>query len=83
MNLETYCNEHGQTSLAVALGVTQGLVWQWLNGRTRITAEKAIEIEKATRGQVSRRDLRPDLYSDPDSDVRCRRQSDPYQEPHG
>lgn len=62
MNLETYCSERGQTALATALGVSQGLVWQWLNGRTKVTAEKAIEIEKATDGQVTRHDLRPDLY---------------------
>jgi DNA-binding transcriptional regulator YdaS (Cro superfamily) len=49
-------------------GVTQGMVWQWLKwlddptAGTRITAERAVEIEVATGGQVSRSDLRPDIY---------------------
>ena len=52
----------------VGAGVSQGLIWQWLEWLTdpargtRITAERAIEIEAATGGQVTRHELRPDLY---------------------
>lgn len=41
---------------------TQGLVSQWERGEVVITAERAVEIERATGGQVSRNDLRPDLW---------------------
>lgn len=64
MNLRTYLesNDITQSAFAARLGVTQGLVWQWLEKRTTITAERAIQIEAATEGQVRRHDLRPDLY---------------------
>lgn len=52
------------------LGVSQGLVWQWLNGKTRITAERALDIEQKTSGSVSRYELRPDVFgSSPDSPI--------------
>lgn len=64
MNLQTYLEKHGlsQEQFAKQIGVTQGAVWQWLNGETRITAERAVEIERATKSEVSRHDLRPDLF---------------------
>ena len=55
----------------VGSGVSQGLIWQWLEWLedptrgTRITAERAIEIEAATQGKVNRHELRPDLYPAP------------------
>jgi DNA-binding transcriptional regulator YdaS (Cro superfamily) len=54
----------GQTALAKACGVTQQLVWHWLHVAERVPAERIIDIEKATNGAVSRRELRPDLYSE-------------------
>lgn len=65
MNLATYLatNHISQEQFAKEIGVSQGLVWQWLNGHTRITAERAIEIEQKTRRQIHRADLRPDLFS--------------------
>lgn len=64
MKLDKYLNSAGmsQTELARRLNVTQGMVWQWLNGRRRVSAEQVLSIERATEGQVSRHDLRPDLY---------------------
>ncbi|MCC6196770.1 MAG: helix-turn-helix domain-containing protein [Burkholderiales bacterium] len=50
----------GQTELARMLGVTQGMVWQWANGRRQVAAERVLAIEAATG--VSRHDLRPDIY---------------------
>lgn len=52
----------GQTALAARIGVKQGHVWWWLNKSGRVPAEKAIEIENATFGVVTRSDLRPDIY---------------------
>ena len=51
-----------QDDFAKRLGVTQGLVSQWLTARTRITAERALEIEKATGGAVTRHELRDDIF---------------------
>ncbi|MEX3628444.1 MAG: YdaS family helix-turn-helix protein [Burkholderia sp.] len=62
MDLKTYLQQTTQTDLAHRLGVTQGLVHQWVTGKTRITAERAVEIEKATGGQVTRQKLRPEIF---------------------
>lgn len=37
--------------------VSQGLVSQWLRGRTRITLHYALQIKAATGGQVSPQEL--------------------------
>lgn len=37
-----------QQQLADKLKVSQGLVWQWLNGETSITPERAKDIEEIT-----------------------------------
>ncbi len=55
----------GQTALAKSLGVTQGLVWQWVRGRLRIPAERCAAIEAAVGGAVSRYELRPDVFGQP------------------
>jgi len=36
--------------------VSQGLVSQWINGTTRVTLERAIEIEDLSAGDVTTRD---------------------------
>jgi DNA-binding transcriptional regulator YdaS (Cro superfamily) len=51
-----------QTSFAQALGVTQQTVSRLLNKKRGVTAEMAVAIERATAGEVSRADLRPDLF---------------------
>lgn len=62
MNLASFAKIHGQTGAARILGVSQGLVWQWLNGETKVTAERAIDIEGKTAGAITRHDLRPDIF---------------------
>ena len=64
MNLPAYLEKHQltQEQFAKKLGVSQGLVWQWLSGKQTITAERAVEIEKETDGEISKHDLRPDLW---------------------
>ena len=37
-----------QKALGESVGVSQGLVWQWITGRCGITSAKAREIEKVT-----------------------------------
>jgi transcriptional regulator with XRE-family HTH domain len=62
MNLTDYLQTTTQAEFAKRLGVTQGLVTHWVNGRTRITAERAVQIEQVTDGQVTRHELRPDIF---------------------
>lgn len=65
MDLKTYLQHHTQTSLAKRLGCSQGLISQWLAGTTRVSAEKAKEVEAATDGAVTRHELRPDIFDAP------------------
>lgn len=64
MTLIAYLKKHkiSQEAFAASLGVSKGLVWQWLNGRTRITGDWAVAIERVTGGEVKRQQLRPELY---------------------
>lgn len=62
MTLTDFLKKTTQQALASQLGVTQGLVSQWVRGETQITAERALEIEAATGGQVTRQELRPDIF---------------------
>lgn len=52
----------GQTALANLINVSQGLVWQWCNGRLKVPAERCGDIEQATGGAITRADLRPDIF---------------------
>lgn len=65
MKLTDYLEKNTQTALADKLGVTQGLISQWIKDKTKITAERAIQIETATEGKVARQDLRPDIFGQP------------------
>lgn len=49
-----------QKSLADILEVTPATISQWVSCHRPIPIERCPAIEKATDGQVSRRDLRPD-----------------------
>lgn len=51
-------------ALASAIGVSPVLVSQWSTGPRVPPIERCVPIERATAGQVSRRDLRPDDYLD-------------------
>jgi len=51
----------GQTSLARAIGSTQGHVSQWIR-RGKVPADKVLKIERVTG--VSREKLRPDIFKD-------------------
>lgn len=49
-----------QTKLAEALGVSPMAVTQWK--RRGVPAERCVPIEEATSGEVTRYDLRPDIF---------------------
>ncbi|BCY20615.1 phage protein [Bordetella pertussis] len=62
MDLNSYLNREDATSaaaLAREVGVSPALVYQWRTGRRPVPVEHCAAIERATGGEVSRRDLRP------------------------
>jgi len=49
-----------QSELARRMGVDQRYVWNWL---TRgLPVERVLAVESAVDGQVTRHELRPDIY---------------------
>lgn len=54
-----------QRQLAADIGVTQGLIYQWLSGHRKVAAEKVLSVSKATGWQVTPHELRPDIYPNP------------------
>lgn len=52
----------GQSRLAAALGVEPMTISHWK--RRGIPADRCLEIERATGGEVTRADLRPELFGD-------------------
>lgn len=48
----------GTKELARSLGITPQAISQW----KRCPAQRAIDVERATGGEVRRQDLRPDFY---------------------
>lgn len=67
MHLHEYLRDSGstQSELAKQVGVTQGMVHQWLSGRRKISASRVLDISRATRGKVTPHELRPDIYPNP------------------
>lgn len=52
--------ERGRGSaVAAAVGVTPVMVSQWSGGVKPVPVERCVDIERATSGAVTRRDLRP------------------------
>lgn len=69
MKLTAYRKSQGlsQAAFAERMGAagfdcTQSLVSQWELGAVELTAERCGQIEQVTRGEVTRVDLRPDLF---------------------
>ena len=61
MKLSEYLSERGsRQAFAEKLKVPAPLVSQWANGDRPIPIERCLDIEQATDGKVTRRDLRPD-----------------------
>lgn len=63
MNLKQYVSEHrGRVSqLARAIGVSISLVSMWANETRAVPAKWCTKIERATKGKVTVKMLRPDL----------------------
>lgn len=62
MKLSDYLslNKLSQQQFADMIGVSQGLVHQWIKGLTPVSPRKAVLIEQKTGGEVSRKDTHPD-----------------------
>ena len=50
-----------KAKLARVVGASPAMVHQWINGIRPISAERCIDIDRATHGAVTCEDLRPDL----------------------
>jgi DNA-binding transcriptional regulator YdaS (Cro superfamily) len=55
----------GQKKLGMLIGVSQQTVSHWLVNEAEIPAEKAVDLEKVTKGQIPRWMSRPDLWDAP------------------
>lgn len=53
----------GVDQLAIACNVTVQAVYKWIN--RRVPADRCLLIESLTQGQVTRYDLRPDIFGAP------------------
>lgn len=61
MNLKDYLKERGsQTKLASQIGCAVVTIHQLKEGKLAPSAKMALSIERATNGQVTRKDLRHD-----------------------
>jgi DNA-binding transcriptional regulator YdaS (Cro superfamily) len=58
-----------QQKLAEKIGLSQQGISYLMNAADKVSAEIAIEVEKATDGVVSRHDLRPDIFGAKPSEV--------------
>ena len=66
MDIKAYLVAEGisQEQFAKRVGVSQGLVWQWINGKTNVTPRRAKDIERETGGKVSREEACPELVDE-------------------
>jgi DNA-binding transcriptional regulator YdaS (Cro superfamily) len=60
MKLSEFLATTTQEEFAKRLGVTQGAVSQWLRGGVPVA--RAADIERATRGLVTRVELLPEIF---------------------
>jgi DNA-binding transcriptional regulator YdaS (Cro superfamily) len=51
-----------QKKLAEAVGCSQQHISLLIRGEVKVTAEIALAIDEATKGEISRRELRPDVF---------------------
>jgi len=60
MDIKEYIQKNTtQAEFAALIGVSVGLVYQWLKEIRPISIEKCVEIEQKTKGVLNRKHLRP------------------------
>jgi DNA-binding transcriptional regulator YdaS (Cro superfamily) len=64
MTLKEYLDHHQikYSAFGRRIGVAGWSVKRYIDRERQITAERAIAIEQATNGEVTRQELRPDLW---------------------
>jgi len=69
MNIVEYLEKHDMSQKAFAelltarnVPVTPGLISHYVTGRVSISAERALLIQEATDGEITKEALRPDLW---------------------
>lgn len=63
-SLERACRVCGsQIELATRLGISSPSISEWKR-RGRVPVERCPDIERATAGQITRHDLRPDVFGE-------------------
>ena len=63
MKLDLYFKKQGRGSssqLAKKINVPSSDVYNWASGKRPVPAKRCVQIELATEGAVTRKDLRPD-----------------------
>lgn len=65
----------GQAALSKKINVHASFISQWVTGRRPIPAEHCRAIEAAVDGQVTRYDLRPDVFGTAEEQYAARRVS--------
>lgn len=77
----------GKAALARLIGVTPPTVQQWATGARSVPIERCVAIERATKGAVTRKDLRPDdwalIWPELEADVETLKATDDAQPPTG
>lgn len=61
--IRRYIDRHGVQEASKRLGVSIPALYAWANGTRRISGDRAVELERASGGELTRDDLRPDLYT--------------------
>jgi len=51
----------GRQELAAKVGVSYKTILDWMSGRSGVSLQNALKIEKATEGQVNVKDILPGL----------------------
>lgn len=62
--IKSYIKKHSlsQAAFGKQVGVSQGMVWQWLNQQRPIGAKVAKRIDENTGGEIKKEKLRPDIF---------------------
>jgi len=65
MNLKEYLNKHeSPSSLAKRTGIVSVSIINWSNGKRPIPIPRCTQLEIATGGKITRKDLRPNDWSE-------------------
>lgn len=64
MDIATYLKtaDLTQEEFARRVGVSQGAVSQWLLGKIKPSPRRALDIERASEGAISRHELCPEVF---------------------